>query len=77
MGGGQLRLGDIGGALFVEDRCVSLVSLPPHFPRRGQDGIYLVGLVGSSGGNLALLARGELGEVTVVVTLPSVCRCGK
>lgn len=31
---------------------------------------YLVGLVGSGSGGLALLARGELGEVTVVVTLP-------
>lgn len=31
---------------------------------------YLVGLVGGGGGGLALLARGELGEVTVVVTLP-------
>lgn len=33
---------------------------------------YLVGLVGSSGGTLALGARSELGEVTVVVTLPNV-----
>jgi hypothetical protein len=31
---------------------------------------YLVGLVGGSSGNLALVSRGELGEVTVVVTLP-------
>jgi hypothetical protein len=31
---------------------------------------YLVRLMGGSGGNLALLARGELGEVAVVVTLP-------
>ena len=31
---------------------------------------YLVGLVGSRGSDLALLARGELGEVSVVVTLP-------
>lgn len=31
---------------------------------------YLVGIVCSSGSSLALLARGELGEVTVVVTLP-------
>ena len=34
--------------------------------------IYLVGLVGSSGGTLALGARSELGEVTVVITLPIV-----
>ena len=32
---------------------------------------YLVGLVGSGGSDLALLARGELGEITVVVTLPA------
>ena len=30
----------------------------------------LVGVVRSGGGRLALVARGELGEVTVVVTLP-------
>jgi hypothetical protein len=37
---------------------------------REREKSYLVGIVGSSGGNLALLARGELSEVTVVVTLP-------
>lgn len=31
---------------------------------------YLVGLVSSSGSNLALVARCELSEITVVVTLP-------
>lgn len=31
---------------------------------------HLVSLMGSSSGILALLARGELGEVAVVVTLP-------
>lgn len=30
----------------------------------------LIGLVCGSGGLLALVTRGELGEVTVVVTLP-------
>lgn len=34
------------------------------------DQAYLVGVVGSGGCSLALLARGELGEVTVVITLP-------
>ncbi len=38
--------------------------------RHGLTGAYLVGLVGSSSSSLALVARGELGEVTVVVTLP-------
>lgn len=31
---------------------------------------YLVSLVGGRGSELALLARGELGEVSVIVTLP-------
>ena len=31
---------------------------------------YLVSVVGGSSGSLALLARGELGQVTVVITLP-------
>jgi len=34
---------------------------------------YLVGLVGSSGSKLALLAGSELGKITVVVTLPRFC----
>ena len=34
------------------------------------DTAYLVGVVGSGSGTLALLAAGELGKVTVVVTLP-------
>jgi hypothetical protein len=33
---------------------------------------YLVGLVGSGSGNLTLLAGRELGEITVVVTLPGI-----
>lgn len=32
---------------------------------------YLVGIVGSSGSGLALVARSELSKVTVVVTLPA------
>lgn len=32
--------------------------------------IYLVGLVGSGGGTLALGAGSELGEVAVVIALP-------
>lgn len=31
---------------------------------------YLVGLMGGSSSNLALVARGKLSEVAVVVTLP-------
>lgn len=37
-----------------------------------QDRTHLVSLMGSSSGNLALVARGEFGEITVVVTLPIV-----
>jgi len=37
---------------------------------------YLVGVVGSGGSTLALLARGELGEIAVVVTLPVVMALG-
>jgi hypothetical protein len=38
-------------------------------------GAYLVGLVSGSGSDLALLARGELGKVAVVVTLPRRAIC--
>jgi hypothetical protein len=38
--------------------------------RHDKTGTYLVGIVGSGGGSLALVTRGELGKVTVVVTLP-------
>jgi hypothetical protein len=38
--------------------------------RHGRTSTYLVGIVGSGGGSLALVAGGELGKVTVVVTLP-------
>lgn len=62
---GQLGLGDIGSALGkIETASVTRKCCD----RRGQS--YLVRLVRGSGGNLALLARGELGEVAVVVTLP-------
>ena len=37
----------------------------------GYEDAYLVSLVGSSCGNLALLAGSELSEVAVVVTLPA------
>ena len=33
---------------------------------------HLVGIMGSSGSILALLARGELSKVAVVVTLPAI-----
>lgn len=45
----------------------SYVSMPS-----GWSISYLVGLMGSGGGGLALLTGGKLSEVTVVVTLPKV-----
>ncbi len=40
--------------------------------RQGSGGghTHLVSLMGGRGGNLALLARGELGQVAVIITLP-------
>jgi MFS-type transporter involved in bile tolerance (Atg22 family) len=71
--GGQLGLGDIGGALEVGT--VMLAFYHSRLQRQDKvcGGSYLVGLVGSGGSNLALLAGSELGEVTVVVTLPMMC----
>lgn len=65
----QLGLGDIGSALrgfensSVADRFLYVAV--------GDGNSYLVSLVGGSGGNLALLAGRELGEVAVVVALPT------
>ena len=61
---GELSLGNIGGRLFGGvSRCcgVGICVIAS----------YLVGLVRSSRSDLALLAGSELGEVTVVVTLPA------
>jgi hypothetical protein len=63
VGRGELSLGDVGSALR---RLVSIGSRQRH-DRMSR---YLVGIVGSSGGSLALVTGGELGKVTVVVTLP-------
>jgi hypothetical protein len=65
VGGGQLGLSDIGGALRE-----FIMSVDAKHVRNRVGDSYLVSLVGSSRGDLALLARGELGEVAVVVTLP-------
>ena len=60
--GSELSLGNVGGVLEILLDMVSVL--------RRNVGTNLVGVVRSSGGRLALVARGELGEVTVVVTLP-------
>lgn len=43
----------------------------------GDELAHLVGLVGGGSGNLALLTRRELGEVTVVVALPTIFKLGE
>jgi hypothetical protein len=63
VGGSKLSLSDVGSVLFR----VSLIH--PGSACRN----YLVGFMGSSGSSLALITRGKLGEVAVIVTLPIVC----
>ena len=65
---GELSLSDVGGALG--ERYVLVKTDMSNVSHGTISGIYLVGLMGSSSSNLALLSRGELGEVAVVVTLP-------
>ena len=79
---GQLSLGDVGSALLETalvygrwhrkssgvQRNAGRQNAEPHF--KPIEASYLVGVVGGSGSTLALLAGSELGEVTVVVTLP-------
>jgi hypothetical protein len=67
VGGGQFGLGDVGSALLMCHH-VSQQSSSKGYSRSS---IYLVGIVSSSSGKLALLARSELGKVAVVVTLPA------
>ena len=60
--GSQLSLSDIGGILLCVRHCRSKYD--------GELLAYLVGLVSGSGSSLALIARGELSQISVVVTLP-------
>ena len=60
--GGQVGLSNVGGVLLWLARIISQQTTCA----------YLVGFMGRSGSDLALVARSELGEVTVVVTLPVV-----
>ena len=62
--GSELSLGNVGGVLQNSLDIVSVL--------RRNGCTNLVGVVRGGGGRLALVARGELGEVTVVVTLPVV-----
>ena len=59
----ELSLGNVGGRLWTQ----SMFALQVNHVVAS----YLVGLVCGGSGNLALLAGSELGEVTVVVTLPA------
>jgi hypothetical protein len=61
VGWGQLGLSNIGGVLGSINGDVDGVC---------SISTYLVGLVGGSGSNLALLAGSKLSQVAVVVTLP-------
>lgn len=65
--GGEIGLGNFGSVLYGGDQQIAQSAVRkmqmPWAP-------YLVGVVSGSGSNLALLAGGELSEVTVVVTLP-------
>jgi hypothetical protein len=63
VGRGELGLSNVGGRLWIRSMSVLQVN---HVVAS-----YLVGLVCGGSGNLALLAGSELGEVTVVVTLPA------
>jgi hypothetical protein len=65
VGRSKLGLGDIGGVLGV-----LLAGLSGYCA--GKRSTDLVSIVCGSGSRLALVARGELGEVTVVVTLPMI-----
>lgn len=62
VGWGQLGLGDVGSVLRGRG-----LATPEGSVWYTTD---LVSLVGSSGSNLALLARSKLSQVAVVVTLP-------
>jgi hypothetical protein len=63
VGWGELGLCDVGSVLYGKRS-----AQPPKHSI--SETTNLVGLVGGLGGLLPLIARGELGEVTVVVTLP-------
>lgn len=69
VGRGELSLGDVGGILRVRLSAWCPWGAEEQSGEGGGE-TNLVGVVGSGGGNLALLARGKLGEVAVVVTLP-------
>lgn len=62
----ELSLCDIGGILVT--RLDGVLSL------RGARQAYLVSLVGGGGSNLAFFTRGELSEVSMIVSLPVVVR---
>lgn len=67
MGWGELSLGDISSVLAIK---LSVRVLCLLFDDWEIFLSYLVSLVGSGGSNLALLTRGKLSQIAVVVTLP-------
>lgn len=70
MGGGELSLSDIGGVLNVHvSTCLERNAVVQPQKWSGVFG-YLVRLMGSSGSFLSLIARSELGKITMVITFP-------
>lgn len=65
MSGGEVGLGNVGSVLW------NVISDCPRRKKACEPNRYLVGFVGGSGGNLALVTGSELGEVAVVVALPT------
>lgn len=63
VGWGKLGLGNIGSVLKGKD--VRMIR------SKSEVNTNLVSLVGSSGSNLALLARSKFSQVAVVITLPA------
>lgn len=64
----KLGLSNVGGALYKVKR-LEQEPFIRHVKFRGVVP-YLVGLVGSGSSNLTLLARGKLGKIAVIITLP-------
>lgn len=71
VGRSELSLSDVGGVLNVDGEHVLQKKKCWGSATEGSGVLgYLVSLVGSVGSLLSLIARGKLGEITVVVTLP-------
>lgn len=70
VGRSELSLSDVGGVLNMDGEHVLQKKCWGSATEGSGVLGYLVSLVGSVGSLLSLIARGKLGEITVVVTLP-------